>query len=213
MASVHRPRDRAPGRVVTAAIPCPAGRPRRSGATGREGLMLEWPRRPPRHPLRRAISHPPAEDIGGGRLATSCTTSSPRACSPAMPSHEAAMLDHYGEPRVAARRPAAARGAGPDHDPAGPGGGPGSATSTPPPRSHFHALYHLAGATYSELFEAWVRAEPMLAEGAARNPDRAAVRTRDGDLPRSSRSRGARGRRGGSSCSDTRTSARECWRR
>jgi DNA-binding GntR family transcriptional regulator len=38
--------------------------------------------------------------------------------------------------------------------------------------------YHLAGATYRELFEAWVLAESMLAERAARNPDGALRRAR-----------------------------------
>jgi len=37
-------------------------------------------------------------------------------------------------------------------------------------------FYHLAGGTYAELFEAWIVTEPILAERAARNEDRAAVK-------------------------------------
>ena len=35
---------------------------------------------------------------------------------------------------------------------------------------------HMSGATYSELLDAWVMSEPMLAELAAKNPDRKRVR-------------------------------------
>ena len=54
----------------------------------------------------------------------------------------------------------------------GPGGGPMVGTVDPANLGRVSTLfYHLAGATYRELFEAWVLAESMLAERAARNPD------------------------------------------
>ena len=58
----------------------------------------------------------------------------------------------------------------------GPGGGPIVGTVDPAHLGRVSTLfYHLAGATYEELFEAWVIAEPFIVELAARNPDRAAV--------------------------------------
>ena len=60
----------------------------------------------------------------------------------------------------------------------GPGGGPVVGTVDPANLGRSSSLYyHLAGATYAELFEAWVALEPMLAERAARHPDRDEVRT------------------------------------
>lgn len=57
----------------------------------------------------------------------------------------------------------------------GPGGGPIVGTVDPANLGRVATLYyHMAGATYRELFEAWVVAESMLAERAARNPDTAA---------------------------------------
>lgn len=57
----------------------------------------------------------------------------------------------------------------------GPGGGPVVGTVDPANLGRVSTLYyHLAGATYDELFEAWSLAECMLAELAARNPDREA---------------------------------------
>ncbi len=57
----------------------------------------------------------------------------------------------------------------------GPGGGPVVGTVDPSNLGRISTLYfHLAGATYSELFEAWVLAECVLVDRAARNPDRAA---------------------------------------
>jgi DNA-binding FadR family transcriptional regulator len=57
----------------------------------------------------------------------------------------------------------------------GPGGGPIVGTVDPANLGRIATLYyHMAGATYRELFEAWVVAESMLAERAARNPDAAA---------------------------------------
>ena len=59
----------------------------------------------------------------------------------------------------------------------GPGGGPTVGRVDPAHLGRIATLYyHLAGATYAELFDAWVRTEPILAEEAARNPDRGAVR-------------------------------------
>lgn len=54
----------------------------------------------------------------------------------------------------------------------GPGGGPIVGTVDPANLGRISTLYyHMAGATYAELFEAWVIAEVMLAERAARNED------------------------------------------
>lgn len=54
----------------------------------------------------------------------------------------------------------------------GPGGGPIVGSVDPANLGRVSTLfYHMAGATYSELFEAWVLAEATLAERAARHPD------------------------------------------
>ena len=54
----------------------------------------------------------------------------------------------------------------------GPGGGPVVGTVDPANLGRISTLYyHLAGATYGELFEAWVIAEAIIAERAARNED------------------------------------------
>ena len=54
----------------------------------------------------------------------------------------------------------------------GPGGGPSVGTVDSANLGRMEALYfHLAGATYQELFEAWVFAESTLARMAASNPD------------------------------------------
>lgn len=59
----------------------------------------------------------------------------------------------------------------------GPGGGPIVGTVDPANLGRTSTLYyHLAGATYGELFEAWIVSECVIAELAASNPDRAAVR-------------------------------------
>ena len=59
----------------------------------------------------------------------------------------------------------------------GPGGGPIVGTVDPANLGRTSTLYfHLAGATYAELFEAWVVCDRMLVELAAANPDRDAVR-------------------------------------
>jgi GntR family transcriptional regulator, transcriptional repressor for pyruvate dehydrogenase complex len=73
----------------------------------------------------------------------------------------------------------------------GPGGGPIVGTVDPANLGRVATLYyHMAGATYRELFEAWVVAEAMLAERAARNPDAVArldamapYLADDGDVP------------------------------
>jgi GntR family transcriptional repressor for pyruvate dehydrogenase complex len=60
----------------------------------------------------------------------------------------------------------------------GPGGGPVVGTVDPANLGRMSTLYyHLVGATYGELFEAWAVAEGYLAERAARNEDRALVRS------------------------------------
>ena len=57
----------------------------------------------------------------------------------------------------------------------GPGGGPTVCTVDPANLGRVSTLYyHLAGATYRELWEAWILAETILAERAAANPDDAA---------------------------------------
>lgn len=59
----------------------------------------------------------------------------------------------------------------------GPGGGPTVGHLDPANLGRTSTLYyHLAGGTYEELFEAWVLTESILADRAARNPDREAVR-------------------------------------
>jgi GntR family transcriptional regulator, transcriptional repressor for pyruvate dehydrogenase complex len=59
----------------------------------------------------------------------------------------------------------------------GPGGGPVVGTVDPANLGRSASLYyHIAGATYDELFDAWVTAESLLAERAARHADRAEVR-------------------------------------
>jgi DNA-binding FadR family transcriptional regulator len=56
----------------------------------------------------------------------------------------------------------------------GPGGGPFVAPVDPANLGRISTLYfHMAGATYRELLEAWVLSEVILAERAARNPDSA----------------------------------------
>jgi DNA-binding FadR family transcriptional regulator len=73
----------------------------------------------------------------------------------------------------------------------GPGGGPVVGKVDPANLGRVSTLYyHLVGANYGELFEAWAVAEGYLAERAARNEDRALVRAtlepylteQDGDL-------------------------------
>jgi DNA-binding FadR family transcriptional regulator len=59
----------------------------------------------------------------------------------------------------------------------GPGGGPSVGQVDPANLGRMSTLfYQLAGGTYAELFDAWVLAESILAERAARNEDHAAVR-------------------------------------
>lgn len=59
----------------------------------------------------------------------------------------------------------------------GPGGGPVVAHSDPRNLGRTCALhFHFAEATYEELFQAWEMSEPLLAELASRNPNRAVVR-------------------------------------
>lgn len=59
----------------------------------------------------------------------------------------------------------------------GPGGGPIVGRIDPANLGRMSSLYyHLAGATYDELFESWVVMESMLAELAARNSDRVSAR-------------------------------------
>jgi GntR family transcriptional regulator, transcriptional repressor for pyruvate dehydrogenase complex len=93
---------------------------------------------------------------------------------------EAAMLEHYGVSRESLReglRLLEVQGLISLRR--GPGGGPVVGTVDPAHLGRVTTLYfHMAGATYRELFEAWQLAEATLAEWAARNRDgalRAAV--------------------------------------
>ena len=59
----------------------------------------------------------------------------------------------------------------------GPGGGPSVGVVDPAYLGRASSLYyHLAGGTYNQLFEAWRVVESILADLAARNPDRELVR-------------------------------------
>lgn len=59
----------------------------------------------------------------------------------------------------------------------GPGGGPVVGRIDPANLGRTSSLYyHLAGATYRELFDSWILTESMLAELAVRNSDRATAR-------------------------------------
>lgn len=86
---------------------------------------------------------------------------------------ETAMLEHYGVSRESLReglRLLEVQGLISIRR--GPGGGPVVGTVDPANLGRMSALYyHLAGATYRELFEAWVLSEAMIAELAAANPD------------------------------------------
>lgn len=89
---------------------------------------------------------------------------------------EAAMLQHYGVSRESLReglRLLEVQGLISIRR--GPGGGPIVGTVDPANLGRSSTLYyHMAGATYQELFEAWTLAESLLAERAARHPDREA---------------------------------------
>jgi GntR family transcriptional repressor for pyruvate dehydrogenase complex len=92
---------------------------------------------------------------------------------------ETAMLQHYGVSRETLRealRLLEVQGLITIRR--GPGGGPIVGAVDPANLGRVSTLYyHLAGATYRELFEAWVICEPIIAELAAGNPDRDLVRT------------------------------------
>lgn len=88
---------------------------------------------------------------------------------------EAAMLEHYGVSRESLReglRLLEVQGL--IRIRRGPGGGPIVGTVDPANLGRTSALYyHMAGATYAELYEAWTISEGIMAERAARNPDEA----------------------------------------
>ena len=91
---------------------------------------------------------------------------------------ESAMLQHYGVSRETLReglRLLEVQGLISIRR--GPGGGPIVGAIDPANLGRTSTLYyHLAGATYAELFDAWVVSERLMAELAAANSDRAAVR-------------------------------------
>lgn len=86
---------------------------------------------------------------------------------------ESAMLDQYGVSRESLReglRLLEVQGLISIRR--GPGGGPVVGTVDPANLGRVSTLfYHLAGATYRELFEAWILSEGIVAERAARNPN------------------------------------------
>ena len=86
---------------------------------------------------------------------------------------EAAMLEHYGVSRESLReglRLLEVQGLITIRR--GPGGGPVVGTVDPANLGRVSTLYfHMAGATYKELFDVWMMAESILAERAARNRD------------------------------------------
>lgn len=88
---------------------------------------------------------------------------------------EAAMLEHYGVSRESLReglRLLEVQGLISIRR--GPGGGPVVGAVDPANLGRISTLYyHMSGATYRELFEAWQLSEGILAERAARNPDAA----------------------------------------
>ena len=91
---------------------------------------------------------------------------------------EAAMLVHYGVSRETLReglRLLEVQGLISIRR--GPGGGPIVGQVDPANLGRISTLYyHLAGATYSELFDAWIVADCAIADLAATNPERDAVR-------------------------------------
>ncbi len=91
---------------------------------------------------------------------------------------ETAMLQHYGVSRETLREALRLLEVqGLISIRRGPGGGPIVGVVDPANLGRVSSLYyHLAGATYGELFEAWVICEPIIAELAAANPDRATVK-------------------------------------
>lgn len=93
--------------------------------------------------------------------------------------HESAMLEMYGVSRESLREALRLlETQGLISIRRGPGGGPVVGTVDPAHLGRMSTLYyHLAGATYAELFEAWVAAEAYIAGLAARNPDRETVRS------------------------------------
>lgn len=90
---------------------------------------------------------------------------------------ESAMLEQYGVSRESLReglRLLEAQGLITIRR--GPGGGPVVGHIDPANLGRIATLYyHLAGATYAELFDAWTLSESLLAEFAARNTDTASV--------------------------------------
>lgn len=88
---------------------------------------------------------------------------------------EAAMLEQYGVSRESLREGLRLLEVqGMISIRRGPGGGPVVGGVHPANLGRVSTLYfHMAGATYSELFDAWVFAECVMAERAARWPDRA----------------------------------------
>ncbi|CAM3464609.1 FCD domain-containing protein [Nocardioides dubius] len=115
-------------------------------------------------PLKAAevVARDVVRDIGAGGLAPGDSLES-----------EAEMLKKYGVSRESLREGLRLLEVqGMINIRRGPGGGPSVGTIDPANLGRMHALFfNLSGATYSELFEAWVFAESALAGFAAANPD------------------------------------------
>jgi GntR family transcriptional regulator, transcriptional repressor for pyruvate dehydrogenase complex len=143
-----------------------AGPRRRSGIAGTTGA-------PSGGSLTRALktSETVARDIVHDIVEQGLTTGD------RLPS-EAAMLEQYGVSRESLReglRLLEVHGLITIRR--GPGGGPSVGHVDAANLGRVSTLfYHLAGGTYAELFDAWLVTEPILAELAARNDDREAVR-------------------------------------
>src|SRR4051794_2304100 len=89
---------------------------------------------------------------------------------------EAVMLEHYGVSRESLREALRLLEVqGLISIRRGPGGGPIVGTVDPANLGRVSTLFfYMSGATYDELFEAWVIGDSVMAELAARNPDAAA---------------------------------------
>jgi DNA-binding FadR family transcriptional regulator len=140
------------------------------------------PPRPARHPALpictgEAVTRPLKTSEAVARDIVHDVVSQGLGTGDRLPS-EAAMLEHYGVSRESLReglRLLEVQGLISIRR--GPGGGPVVGRLDPANLGRTSTLYyHLAGGTYAELFEAWVLTESLLAERAARHPDRDAVR-------------------------------------
>ena len=162
--------DRVTGRGVTAATPA---RPRRSG----DAATAAGARRPIAIRSGGAITRPLKASESVARDIVDDIVVERMNEGDSLPP-ETAMLQHYGVSRETLREALRLLEVqGLISIRRGPGGGPIVGVVDPANLGRVSSLYyHLAGATYGELFEAWVICEPIIAELAAANPDRATVK-------------------------------------